>query len=136
MVAPLPSKGPPLITLKFTPLAALLAAAVALANPGRCAAEDNCASLALRNAFLLGNDGGGYSSGIFGSALRVASPGEGGMAGVAPIWLFASVGNWLGVAYSTPRWSPTVARASASALVESSPARQQYGSLTFANLLS
>ncbi len=90
MVAALQSKGPRLILLKFT----LLAAAVVLVSPGRCAAEDTYASLALQNDILLGNDGGGYSSGIFGSALRVATPGEGS---VAPLWLFAPVGNWLGL---------------------------------------
>lgn len=83
-----------MITLKFALPPALLAAVVALASPGRCAAEDNYASLALQNDFLLGNDGGGYSSGIFASALRVASAGDGG---VAPLWLFAPVGNWLGL---------------------------------------
>jgi lipid A 3-O-deacylase len=91
----LQSKSPPLVTLKFAlPQALLAAAAIALASPGRCAAEDNYASLALQNDFLLGNDGGGYSSGIFASALRVASAGEGG---VTPLWLFAPVGNWLGL---------------------------------------
>ena len=94
MVAALQSTGLPLITLKFSLAHALLAAAVALASPGRCAADDNYASLALQNDFLLGNDGGGYSSGIFGSALRLASPGE---VGVAPLWLFAPAANWLGL---------------------------------------
>lgn len=83
-----------MITSKFTLTPALLAAAVALASPGRCGAEDTYASLTLQNDFLVGADGGGYTSGIFGSVLRVASPGEGG---VAPLWLFAPLGNWLGL---------------------------------------
>ena len=121
MVAALPSNGSGLITLKFTLLPALLAA------------EDNDASLALQNDFLLGNDGGGYSRGIFGSALRVASPAA---AADAVRLRQLQVAAKAGSACGTPRWSLNSALASASALVGSSPARQQHGSLNPAYLLS
>ena len=121
MVAALPSNGSGLITLKFTLLPALLAA------------EDNDASLVLQNNFLLGNDGGGYSRGVFGSALRVASPTA---AGNAARLRQLQVAAKAGVACGTPRWSLTSALASASARVGSSPARQQHGSLNPAYLLS
>ena len=121
MVGTWPSKGPPLITLKLTFLSALFAA------------DDNDASLALQNDFLLGNDGGGYSRGVFGSALRVALPAA---AGNAARLRQLQVAAKAGVACGTPRWSLTSALAGASALVGSSPARQQHGSLTFAYLLS
>ena len=94
MVPALQPTGLLLVTPKFSLANALLAVAVPLASPGRCAAEDNYASVALQNDILLGNDGGGYSSGLFDSTLRVASPGE---VGVAPLWLFAPAGNWLGM---------------------------------------
>ena len=121
MVAALPSNGSGLITLKFTLLPALLAA------------EDNDASLALQNDFLLGNDGGGYSRGVFGSALRVALPAA---AGNAARLRQLQVAAKAGVACGTPRWSLTSALAGASARVGSSPARQQHGSPTLACLLS
>ena len=89
-----PSKHRPVITLKFALPQALLAVAIALASPARCAAEHNDASLAQHTDFLLGNDGGGYSRGIFAASLRLVTPGEDG---VAPLRLFATGGNRLGL---------------------------------------
>ncbi|MBC8058502.1 MAG: lipid A deacylase LpxR family protein [Rhizobiales bacterium] len=83
--------------LETSLLRALLAAAVALASSAP-RAEESYASLSLQNDYLLGNDGGGYTSGIFASKLRVASPGEGG---VSPFWLFGPVATWLGLPQPT-----------------------------------
>ena len=152
MVAALQPTGLLLVTPKFSLTNVLLAAAVPLASPGRCAAEDNYASVALQNDILLGNDGGGYSSGLFDSTLRVASPGE---VGVAPLWLFAPAGNWLGMPNEADsdfgaagaahrdagRHHPRGARPErrqrerAGRIEPSRPAGQQHGSLTFAYLL-
>ncbi|MBC8056596.1 MAG: DUF2219 family protein, partial [Rhizobiales bacterium] len=69
--------------------------ATLLATAGMAHAEQGIASFSIQNDFFLKSDGGGYTSGLFGAHLRLASAGE---AGVEPIWAFKPLGNWLGLA--------------------------------------
>jgi len=81
--------------LPYTVLGAALAAFLI---PIPAAAERVLISTAFQDDFFFGHDGGGYSSGLFISRLRAASPGEDG---VAPPWLLSPIVGLLGMPRAT-----------------------------------
>jgi hypothetical protein len=82
----------------FAPRTLLLAALAALAVHQPARAEDVFASATFQEDLFLGSDGGGYTSGIFLSHMRIASEGE---KGIEPTWVLKPIAKWLGMPQAT-----------------------------------
>jgi hypothetical protein len=76
----------------------LVAAIAAFAVNQPVRAEDVFASATFQEDLFLGSDGGGYTSGVFLSHMRIASEGE---KGIEPTWVFKPIARWLGMPQAT-----------------------------------
>ena len=82
----------------FAPRNLLLSALTALALHQPVRAEDVFASVTFQEDLFLGSDGGGYTSGLFFSHMRIASEGE---KGIEPTWVLKPIAKWLGMPQAT-----------------------------------
>ena len=79
-------------------LAFLQLVALAASAPAPALAEERYGALLFQNDLFLGRDGGGYTNGIYLSSLRIASPGD---EGIAPGVLVGPVASLLGLSGAT-----------------------------------